>query len=264
MARTLSTIRNYAPYVFLSTGGQQGEYKLFIAVPFEAGKKVVYNNDLTYLNGTTMLSFSIVTDTSVTSAGKEYKGIVLNPDNAAKGGAYTFNSATFSIKVETQRNAVVAGQTVVITQKLHVFYDSADANTAATGDIAKDCPYIYLTNPITEAGGANSEFTPFCLVPLENYEEDTQNYNDSVGGVQGQCLQEISLKSPLPAGKTEIAPANITANTVTYTDPGQIQGYFEVILEYPPVSAGAPKVKRKGKIRNVSSDPNQGNFIEII
>ena len=266
MARTFGPTRNYAPYVFLSEGDNAGEYKIFVAIPHEAGKRVDFDNNVTYSNGTTMLSFTVSNDNTVTNAGKKYKGITLAPESAAKAGGYTFYPATFSVKVDTHRNEIVGGQTVVITQSIKVFYDTADINAPATGDIANDCPYLYLTNPNAETEGGYLKYTPFCLVPLGNYEEDTQSYNENVGGNQGHCLQEIYLKAPLPSGKTEIAPADIQANTETYTDPEPIDGYFEVILYFPvpPGQAASSKHKRKGKVKNGSSDISQSNFVEII
>lgn len=257
MARNFGPIRNYAPYLFLSKANSS-EYKLFVSIPYEAGKKVEYDSNLTYAYTGTTLSFTISDDVGVASAGKYYKGIALNPADAAKNGGYGFYPSTFTIKVDTKRTVVVGGVSTLIVQTLKLVYDTADENSAVSGDIAPDCPYIYLTNPDGETENGDKKFTPFCLAPLGSYEEDTQSYNESVGGVQGQCLQEINMKSPLPTGKTEINPSNITANTETYTDPAPVNGYFEVILNYP-IPAGqsqGPKYKRKGKVSNVNCDPN--------
>lgn len=264
MARTIGSVRMYSPYVFLASEDGNSEYKVFIAIPHEAGKKVSYNNDLNYLNGSTELSFEIVSDNSVASAGKYYKGIPLSPGAAAAKEGYTFNASTFSVKVNVYRISNVGGQQITLTQTTKVFYSDADPNAAVSGDKSADCPYVYLTNPNAVGGGSSDEYTPCCLVPLQSYEEDTQNYTETIDNVQGNCQQEINMKSLTTPGKTEINPDNITANTETYDDPGVKQGYFEVVLNYPVPQGQQPGTihKRKIKVKNASSDPNPSSFID--
>ncbi|MFM9949069.1 MAG: hypothetical protein ACKV1O_14100 [Saprospiraceae bacterium] len=274
--------KKYIPYVFLMKGEVgQSEYEVFICIIHGINEKVVdlSTESTMYINGTTALKFEII-QAEDAEAGKFYKRVSLDPNSKAIAGDYTFDPVKFCVQVNTERKEMVDDEQVTLRQSIKVFYEAADENTGETGQIAFDCPYLYLVNPHEVTGREFEEYEPYCLVPLKEFKINifSQLSVNPADGIPGQFRQEITLEalaivdvddtSNINGIDTntmtryrELDPASIEANDTIYLDPETIEGWTEVIVN-PLSTPGRNGKKRRGRLSNVSSDTNPTSFID--
>lgn len=249
MARSIGTVRDHAPYVYLTktSADSSRTFVMFMMVSVANGKKVVYNNTVNYAGGVATIDVSVQNDNNATAGRFTHKlDIDFTNDN-------NYNPATYAVRVNvTYTNG---GTSVTYTSK-YILEDAVDVDPT-NGDsgekTAYECPYLYLTNPNAESGQPGNNYNPCCLVPVKNYDKNTESYTES----GGQFEQTINLSSSAPpSGTKEIPPSWISANAQYYSDTAPVDKFFEVTVNYTDGK------KKKGIIRNVSSDTNPNSFID--
>ncbi len=292
-------LKHYAPYVFLMKGAgtsTASEYELFVCVPHDANEIVALNTATTpaYTNGTTFLEFNISAAATSVPAGRFFQRISLNPEAehlkiVAIGAAATppvvipaFDPARFCVDVTTKRKVMSKGELVEIKQNIKVFYDTADNHMDEVSQTAFDSPYLYLANPNATTGGSSTgdyHYEPYCLVPIREYNNGSPfvaNYAENAGeALQTMTLDLLSTPIAVSSstssggvelnasnGYQEINPTAIAANGANYTDPGVVDGWFEVVVTLQ--TAGATPKKRKGRVGNISSDTHPTSFIDLL
>lgn len=248
MSRSIGTVRDHAPYIYLTkeTGNPNRKFVLFMLVSVANGKKVVYNNTITYTSGVATINVSVQNDNNATAGRFGHK---LTLDYT---GDNNFDPATYCVRVNVSYTN--NGTTVTYTSK-YILEDAVDTDpTGGSAEkVAYECPYLYLTNPNAESGQPGNTYNPCCLVPLLNFDKNTQSYTET----GGQADQTINMSSSAPpSGTKEIDPSWISANGQFYSDPAPVDKAFEVTVNY------ADNKKKKGRIRNVSSDTNPNTFID--
>lgn len=258
-------VKLYAPYVFLTEGANgAGEFDLFVCIPYKIGETVA-QTDLSYSNGKTFLQFSISGQGGRgNQTSRFFKRVSLNPAQAAKADGYTFDESRFSVEVSTMHQQV--------THTIQVFYRDKNTEVLPSEQIAFDSPYLYLVNPHEVNGNRIYEYIPYCLVPLKNFDQGNplvQTYSEDEDS--GECQQEIVLSALVPGTPSvgtaddpngvsaaeivnyrEVVLEELKANKEYYRDAQQVEGGFEVIVNYPVPGTK----KRKGRLTNASSDQN--------
>lgn len=249
MSRTIGAVRDHAPYLYLTKESETSTHKfvLFILVSVGAGKKVVYNNNISYDGGVTTINVSVQDDSNGV-AGRYPHKLLLDYTNDGR-----FSAASYCVQVKV---SYTSGGTTVTNSSKYTFEDTFDVDPTKGStmvNVAYECPYLYLTNPNSEPGQPNDFFNPSCLVLLHDYDKDGQDYDET----DGNCVQTINLgTSAPPDGVTEIMPSWITVNSEFYDDPSPVDKGFISTVNYK----GGPK---KGRIRNMSSYSNPNSFIDV-
>lgn len=253
MSRTIGAVRNHAPYLYLTkeTDTSTKKFVLFILVSAEAGKKVVYNDNISYDGGVTTINVSVQDDTNGVAGRYPYKLLL---DYTADS---RFDAASYCVRVIT---SYTSNNT---TQKLiskYIFQDVSDVDPtegSSIVNVAYECPYMYLTNPNTESGDPGNEYFPYCIILLNTLDFSDASCVPDSGVNDAGCHQTVNLKSgPPPTGESEVDVNEIQANKRAYTDPNGVDQRFEVVVNYHNGK------KKKGLIPDVSSDTNPSSFID--
>lgn len=254
MSRTIGAVRDHAPYLYLTKESENSTRKfvLFILVPVGVGKKVVFNNVPSYNNGVTTVNVSIEDDTNGVAGRYPYKLLLDYTSDT------NFNAASYCVRVIT---SYTSNNTTKKLITKYIFQDVSDVDPTEGNSIvnvAYECPYMYLTNPNTESGEPGNEYFPCCIILLNSFDFSDASCVPDSGINDGRCHQTVNLKSgPPPAGVKEVDVDEIQANKRAYTDPDEVDQNFQVVVNYPDGK------KKKGVIRNVSSDTNPSSFIDI-
>lgn len=217
----ISEKRTFVPYVHLAKGAST--YHLFVVVPTPNDKEVSWDSPL-YLNGSTVISGSIITASGGSGDANRLKYYELDPAVAARNGNYSFVASSFEVIVS------ITGQDNSV-HKTTLVYQDADPVAPDSGSIsaqlAYNRPYIYLTNPADTAGSSNKEFVPRCLLFVNEYGLHSQKVS-ILSSNSGVCAQEIILVKDTTVGITEVAASQLDANATQYYENSPIDGYFHI------------------------------------
>jgi hypothetical protein len=272
----MSVIEN-APYVYLAKHTAEPKYHLFTRVFIAAANRVINWGAPIYTNGATLIQGTIVAGASP-AGNYDNHYIELTPD----GRGYTFDTA-FEIII-TVLNADMT------QRRTTVFYADSDTvdidNESIVAGIARNCPYLYLSNPESLAGGDDKKFRPRCMVPTLGYTLIDQQLVLTTAD-SGICEQQIELINDGSAASF-IPTGSIQANAIIeYFENPPVEGHFgvQVFLTDPGISsiggintamqlaanfnsyrgpesaANRVSATRRGRLRNKSSDPNPTGFI---
>ena len=250
----------HSPYIYLNSPSVN-LYDLFVLVPYQEGETVTIENT-DYTNGTTFVTIKVIGSPNDPNSQVIQFPIYLQLDPVNETGGVSFDPSTFSIEVQCKKHEDNNGVVTVSTLASRMFYEDADdVLIPANGNIAFNCPYLYLLRPgATEGfpGGYEVEFDPYCLVPLENATYQASQFQ--VVQHATNYRQEIIFQ-PLNNGaqnQGQIDPDDIPSNMDTYVDQDEIDGFYAARVS----SSTNDRPKRKGRIRNIDSDTNPNSFID--
>lgn len=263
----------YFPHMYMTIVSEVDEkFDVYICVPHKAGERVVFISTI-YKNGVTEIYLKVVSDKDTVNMqeGKFY----LREELEHKSKLYNFdiNEFTVSVSVESESGN--------FPTKINNFsYELLDNSLSGTGPIAFNCPYIFLRNPNKYIDvDPIKKFLPYCIVPLSKLVAATPQPSANINPSNGICLQNVELQdsngslpdlstitgnsidSSLISNYSEVPFTSIDSNQKEYTDTNPIEGYFQV--EVYNTNDPAPGKRRKGKARNVSSEPNPTPFIDF-
>lgn len=254
----MKIISEYAPYVYLNRSAED-TYLLCITILHYEGQVVEIVGEAPYFaDGTTMLQFNITGQSHQNQDSTLMRfpyHIVLNPYERY-GNNFDLQSFLIEVEVKNSINPL-NGNGPIDSKKIKILYQDADeASFDLANNFALNSPYLYLNNPLSEIGGSQEDFNPFCLIFVKGYQASTKPSLTNVDGIYEQTIDLTKDPNLNNEAVVMINPQCIHSNGSSYSDYGEISGYFETIVYQNRSLANG----RKGKLRNVSADGDSNPF----
>jgi hypothetical protein len=274
----ISTLRLNTPYVFLARQEARDltpeMYKIFIIVA--AYKHVTITLSKQEFNGSVEITVQLATadnsDQKITKRQHFVEEITV-PANAPDFEVSVLVKGTAGFKRIQDLSDPSPDTDRITTVK------AADAHLMASipaGDVAYNCPHLYLTNPFYATDGEQPDvYAGRCIVPV--YEDSVLYAADSecqygtnpqkLGATTYDSLtQTIAILEPaILKGLSYIPEDAIGCNGLLYRDTGTREGNFKVIVKTLAVNNNVIATKNPpttGSLPNQSSDTKPNSFFD--
>ena len=270
MAISIPTVRKNAPYVYLVDGDGDKEYFLYIYMLLSGKTKA----RRTSADGSAYITIKVEDDNTAPNQNTPYydKYPVTQPEASllkAKLQAFGIEEEATPLTIEVLQESTNIDGDTKSSYKVSVAFSHSDNAGATNGKIVFNAPYLYLTNPNAEIGSSDDtdvEFVPRCHIPLEGGYDLQTPALDAVATVVNGCYTETIQLNNIGSNNLEVSALNLNSNLATYQDANRKAGHYEVVVEFPaPMAAmamAAAPPRRKGRLRNRSSDTNPNGFID--